>query len=1360
MPLVEVGGAFVSGREPGEQGAASGQDALAAGRGIVIRSGSGVQVGDANIQINSFSKLGEPVRRAVLGNIPRAPAAFQSRDELLAVLRSAGPGVSLLRSVTGIRGVGKTQLAAAYARECIADDWRLVAWVNAENQGEMLTGLSEVASYLGIGSLSGESLETIGRLVRSRLEADGEQCLIVFDDVTDLTALLPYIPVAGRAQVVLTSNRSSLASLARLVDVDVFTEKESLTFLAERTGRDDAAGARELARELGYLPLALAQAAAVIARQHLTYPVYLERLRSLPLREYLGRAAGDPYAQGVAQAVQLSISAVQASDLADLSMDLLDLIAVLSPTGVSRIMLHRAGVAGLPSLRAVVAETEVDAALERLADASLLAFAADGDTVMAHRLVTRTVRERQASDGAVADVAAAAVRLLAIAADSIGEPWREREAARETIAHVIALKDSLPLSFGNKDPLVRPLIKLRSWALWCLLELGDSITQAVEVGEPLLSDAEMLLGNDSAETLDTRNSLAVAYRAAGRFDEALRLFEQVMAERIRVLGEAHPDTLRTLSNLAQVYQSVGRTGEALPLLERVLADRLRVLGELAPETLAARNSLAVAYRSAGRSAEALQLFEQVLGDRIRVLGDLHPDALVSRTNLASAYQEAGRLEEAISLFETALADELRVLGGSHPDTLLSRNNLALAYWDVGRLDDAIPLLEQSLAGLESVLGPDHPTTAQVRRNFAEARQVQSPARVFISHHAADQETASRLGMALTAQGLAVLTLKSVLQPGENIVARTADVVRDADVFIALVAEHGLESPWVQQELEMALGVGERGPIVVPVFIGESPSSHRLPYELASRQGINLSVKSARSYDDAARQVKNAVATRRSSRFPGRPFSGGLDGRLTPAQLLDISQLVIDAFGTAGRQLKRAGNSQLLVPGPVWISAEVKPGAVELGRFSDQLPAGTLGYFVHLDDLPRTADMVLDQMRVGGKRVVVVSARAVRAALADGRVGRFLDELEQTYGSRDNLFDTKNALIDDRFLFGRDTILTTIGGALRRDEHILITGLRKVGKTSLLNVLRQHLVDHPVCMVDFQLFDRDGENWPPTLFRMIIEAVDRWGRIDRDWPFESAPLNTATELAGQLRQRFDHLGRDGAARRVIVMLDEIERVFPRSGESVATRHWIRATGALRSLSQGERRYLAVIGADLRPTANRENEIGNGETNPFFSFFHEIPVSMLDQKATGDMLESVARAMGVRSVTVDFIDELFAMTGGHPSLARTIAAEAYRGRRDPERLELGDLRNGKEDLDDSNTIGSFIRSNLWQQMTAAEKQIIIELSRPRRWNRRRGGARLLDSSSEEAYARLQSQGIIAGATVRVGLLKQWARTHADA
>jgi hypothetical protein len=101
--------------------------------------------------------------------------------------------------MTGMRGVGKTHLAAAYARAKLADRWRLVAWVNAEDKGALLAGLLEVATGLGLAEAAGvlglaeaeesEYQAAAGRKVRHWLEAGGERCLLVFDNATALNAV-------------------------------------------------------------------------------------------------------------------------------------------------------------------------------------------------------------------------------------------------------------------------------------------------------------------------------------------------------------------------------------------------------------------------------------------------------------------------------------------------------------------------------------------------------------------------------------------------------------------------------------------------------------------------------------------------------------------------------------------------------------------------------------------------------------------------------------------------------------------------------------------------------------------------------------------------------------------------------------------------------------------------------------------------------------------------------------------------------------------------------------------------------------------------------------------------------------------
>ena len=699
---------------------------------VEIRGSQGVQVGDHATQRNVF--IGQYIEKQVVihtppgsvaspvrvGDVPPRPPAFQARESLLAALGKHGPGVPVVRAVTGMWGVGKTQVAAAYARLRMEEGWRLVAWVNAGDMATVLNGIGEIAARLGVTDPDGD-LEGAAAAVRHWLEADGERCLVVFDNATDLDGLRRVVPAAGKAHVVVTSSARAASELGQAIPVDVFTEKEALAFLADRTGSTDAGGARHLAAELGYLPLAIAQAAAVIARQRLSYATYLERWRQLPVGTLL--LPIEPGTREVVAAVLLSMDSAGARDSSGLRGALLDLLAVLSADGVNRALLYAAAADGAlkEATHASDVPVAVDPALARLAETSLLRFSGDGSSVSAHRLVMRVVRELRAQEGSLAAAAATAATVLRVASESLGRVWQNRAASRDLIRQITALHEHItPFLTETDTALVADLLTLRGWAAGCLTQLGDNPVQAIEYGQRLTADSERILGEDHPDTLSARANLAYAYLSAGRLGEAIPLYERTLSDYERIIGADDSETLDARNSLAAAYQVAGRLGEAIPLLERTLADRQRVFGGDHPDILTSRNNLAAAYRAVGRLGEAVPLFERNVADSERSLGGDHLNTLRSRGSLAAVYFSTGRLDQAVQLFERNVTDCERVLGSDSPDTLGSRTNLAMAYQAAGRLGEAIPLLERTLADCEQVLSGDHPEILRTRNALASA----------------------------------------------------------------------------------------------------------------------------------------------------------------------------------------------------------------------------------------------------------------------------------------------------------------------------------------------------------------------------------------------------------------------------------------------------------------------------------------------------------------------------------------------------------------------------------------------------------------------------------------------------------------
>ena len=267
-----------------------------------------------------------PARRA--WTVPPPVRSFTGRVEQMTALHTqlTGRGAATLvptAALTGMGGVGKTQLALAYAQRYRAD-YQLGWWVPAETELGMVTALADLAVVLGLPAELPPA-----ELAAGARDALGERSgwLVIFDNAPDPAAVAEYLPGAGGGHVLVTSRDSAWQGIADPVPVDVLSQQEAVGLLLRRSGDSDKPSAARLADALGRLPLALEQAATYAASQGLPLARYLALFDQ---RRYELLALGRPLAyQGTVDAT-FTLALDQLRETNPAAGQLLELCALLA----------------------------------------------------------------------------------------------------------------------------------------------------------------------------------------------------------------------------------------------------------------------------------------------------------------------------------------------------------------------------------------------------------------------------------------------------------------------------------------------------------------------------------------------------------------------------------------------------------------------------------------------------------------------------------------------------------------------------------------------------------------------------------------------------------------------------------------------------------------------------------------------------------------------------------------------------------------------------------------------------------------------------------------------------------------------
>jgi len=597
-------------------------------------------------------------------------------------------------SFEGLGGLGKTQLAVEYAYDYDGGYPNGVVWINADQDiNAQLTDIAVTACWVAPETEHKFKLDVALHRLRSF-----SNCLIIYDNVEDIAAIQPYLPLPfSNPHLLITSRNSQPGFIA--IPLDPLNEVQSMQLLVQEAGRQpigvvEEEAACNIVDQLDGLPLALELAGAYL-RHRTTMPFahYRDRLLSDPIK-----SLSYPYLSSFTKHDSDLLRTLKVEE--DVLLDepfLADILDILTWSGPAAM--------GLSLLAALLGKnlSEISGALALGTQLKLLQKRGNDERYSLHRLVREVRRgekpivERELWVNLVCE-------RLGNWFEALRDDFLQLTRFDAEIDHLVAWCDN---SKHGTQLLACRLTWLQAYpayhrGMW--KKAHDLVLKSKEI-------------YDHASLTDTKlyahllNDLSTTYSCIGQYSLALDYEQKALDIRREVLGELNQDTALSYHNLGLGYTKMGNSRAALKYLEKALEIYRELLGENNFHTARAYCTTAYTYRLEHDYRSALPHIETALNICRQIFGERHPQTAASYNEAGIIYSALKNNAAALFHLEKALEIRLELFAERHPDTAISLDSLGVFFTRLGDTAKGLEYHKKALNIHRQLDGDRHPETA-------------------------------------------------------------------------------------------------------------------------------------------------------------------------------------------------------------------------------------------------------------------------------------------------------------------------------------------------------------------------------------------------------------------------------------------------------------------------------------------------------------------------------------------------------------------------------------------------------------------------------------------------------------------------